>query len=84
MVGEFYMKKQSFNAAIGRFEGLLKTVPDYKQKERVLLALGIAYKKAGEHEKSEETLKSLLREYPSSPLAAEARKVLSSLQAVSK
>jgi outer membrane protein assembly factor BamD len=82
MVGEFYMKKDSYHAAIGRFEKLLETVPDYKQRDRVMLALGIAYKKAGEKDKSEETLKSLLQKYPSSPLTGEAKKELSSLQAV--
>lgn len=84
MVGKFYMKKESYHAAIGRFERLLKTVPDYKKKDMVLLALGIAYKKAGEKNKSEETLNRLLQKYPSSPLTAEAREELSSLQAVKK
>jgi outer membrane protein assembly factor BamD len=84
MVGNFYMKKDSYHAAISRFERLLKTVPDYKKKEMVLLALGIAYKKAGEKDKSEETLNHLLQKYPSSPLTAEAKKELSSLQAVKK
>jgi outer membrane protein assembly factor BamD len=84
MVGEFYMKKESYIAAIERFEKLLKTVPDYKNQEKVLLALGIAYKKAGQRDKSEETFKHLLEKYPNSPLTAEAKKELSSLQAVKK
>lgn len=84
MVGEFYLKKESYAAAIERFEKLLKTVPNYKKQETVLLALGIAYEKAGQKDKSEETLKHLLEKYPNSPLAAQAKKELSSLQAVKK
>lgn len=84
LVGEFYMKKGSFVAAIERFEGLLKNFPDYKKQEKVLLNLGISYKKAGQKEKSEEYLKTLLEKYPNSPLTADAKKELPSAKAVSK
>jgi len=84
LVGEFYMKKASYHAAIERFTKLLKTSPDYKKQEKVLISLGIAYKKTGQKEKSEDAFKRLLEQYPNSPLAAEAKKELSSLQAVKK
>lgn len=81
MVGEFYMKKESYNAAIERFSMILKNFPNYKRQEEVLLKLALAYRKTGQKEKSEETLKSILEKYPNGPLTSTARKELSSLQA---
>jgi outer membrane protein assembly factor BamD len=79
LVAEFYMKKGTYVAAIERYEGLLKTYPDYKKYERVLLSLGIAYKNAGQKDKSAEVLNRLVEKYPNSPVAAEAKKELVSL-----
>ena len=78
LVGEFYMKKDSYGAAIDRFEGLLKQFPDYKNEDKVLLALGISYKKAGQKDKADVMLNRLLEKYPSSPLVKAAQKELSS------
>jgi outer membrane protein assembly factor BamD len=76
LVGEFYMKKGSYNAAIERFEGLRKRFPDYKKEDKVLLSLGISYKKIGQNDKAEASLNNLLEKYPNSPLTKEARKEL--------
>ncbi|MEW6108594.1 MAG: outer membrane protein assembly factor BamD [Nitrospirota bacterium] len=84
LVGEFYLGKESYDAAIGRFEELLKRFPDYKKEANVLLNLGISYKKIGRKEKSEEYLKRLLEKYPDSPQISEAKKELSSLKADKK
>jgi outer membrane protein assembly factor BamD len=81
LVGEFYMKKDSYHAAIERFEGLLKNFPDYKKPEKVLWDLAFSYRKIGEKEKSAEYLSRLIEKYPASAFASDARKVLSSLQA---
>ncbi|MDA8083370.1 MAG: outer membrane protein assembly factor BamD [Nitrospiraceae bacterium] len=78
MVGEFYMKKGTYGAAVARFQSLLAAYPDYKKQEKVLLSLGLAYKKSGNRDKSAETLRLLVEKYPSSPLASEAKKVLAS------
>lgn len=80
LVGEFYMKKDSYRPAIERFEGLLKNFPDYKKPEKVLWDLAVSYKKIGEKEKSAEYLNRLIDNYPASAFAADARKELSSLQ----
>ena len=80
LVGEFYMKKESYAAAIERFEGLIKSYPAYKMREKVLLDLAISYKKSGQKEKSAEYLKNLIEKYPASPFTADAKKELSSLQ----
>jgi outer membrane protein assembly factor BamD len=84
MVSEYYIKKGSFNAAIGRLEGLIKSYPDYKKIERVLFDLGVSYKKIGKNEKAEENLKLLLEKYPNSPATKEAKKELSSIRPVKK
>ncbi len=84
MVADFYMKKNTYSAAIERLEGLLKTYPDYKKYERAMLSLGIAYKKAGQKEKSEEVLGRLVEKYPNSPAASEAKKELASLKSDKK
>ena len=80
LVGEFYMKNGSYNAAINRFETLLKKFPDYKKEENVLLDLGITYRKSGDTEKAESYLDRLIEKYPNSRLAADAKKELSSLK----
>jgi outer membrane protein assembly factor BamD len=80
LVAQFYMKKGSYTAAIGRYEGLLAKFPDYKKKEHVLLQLGTAYRKLGDTEKAEEYLSSLVEKFPTSPIARDARKELASLK----
>jgi len=79
LVGEFYMKRSSYRAAIGRFETLLQKVPDYKKMENVLLNLGICYKNVGEPDKAEMYLGRLIEQYPNSRLSADAQKELASL-----
>jgi outer membrane protein assembly factor BamD len=79
LVGDFYLKKQSYGAAIDRFETLMKKFPDYKKEDNVLLKLGIAYKGIGQKEKAESFLNRLLEKYPNSPLSKEAIKELASL-----
>jgi outer membrane protein assembly factor BamD len=84
MVGEFYMKKGNYQAAINRFEGILKSYPETPQGEKVLYELGVAYKKAGNRERSAEYLKQLLEKYPGGKYASRTKKELSSLDADKK
>ena len=62
-----------------RFEGLIKTYPDYKKPEKVLLNLGLAYKKTGMKDKATEALKKIVDKFPTLPEAADAKKELVSL-----
>lgn len=80
LVGKFYMNKGAYKAAIGRFEGLVRKYPKYKNMDTVLLDLGISYRKKGRSDKASEYFNRLLDEYPNSPLAARARKQISSLK----
>jgi|OpeIllAssembly_1097287.scaffolds.fasta_scaffold34874_3 outer membrane protein assembly factor BamD len=79
LVGDFYLKKKSYNAAINRFETVMQKFPEYKKEDTVLLKLGIAYRGVGQKEKAESFLNRLLEKYPNSPLAKEARNELASL-----
>ncbi|BCB95362.1 outer membrane protein assembly factor BamD [Dissulfurispira thermophila] len=76
MVGEFYYKKESYNAAINRLEGLLKQFPDYKRGDEALILLARAYKAANINDKAQETFNKLIEKYPSSRFASEAKKEL--------
>ncbi|OGW31256.1 MAG: hypothetical protein A2X59_08580 [Nitrospirae bacterium GWC2_42_7] len=76
IVGDFYLKNGSYNAAIMRFETLLQKFPDYNNEAKVLLSLGIAYKKDGKEEKAEELFERLIEKYPNVPFAADAKKEL--------
>jgi outer membrane protein assembly factor BamD len=80
MVGEFYFKKESYNAAIKRFEGLLTQYPDYKRKDEVLLYLGKAYNYLKNFDKAKEIFELLIERFPSSKSAIDAQKHLKSLK----
>jgi len=80
LVGEFYYKKGSYNAAIGRFEGLMKNYPDYKGEAYVLFYTGMSYKNLGQKGKASEYLSSLIEKYPNNNLVKNAKKELSDLK----
>jgi outer membrane protein assembly factor BamD len=79
IVGEFYLKKDSYGPAISRFESILKNYPGYKKQEYVLLKLATAYRKWGKKEKAEEYFRKLIEQFPATPQASAAKKELASL-----
>jgi outer membrane protein assembly factor BamD len=74
MVGEFYYKKESYNAAINRLEGLLKQFPEYKRGDEALILLARSYKAVKMDEKAREAFNKLIERYPTSKSAPEARR----------
>jgi outer membrane protein assembly factor BamD len=80
LVGKFYYKKGSYNAAIGRFEELLKKYPDYSRGADVLFYTGISYKKLGKKDRASEYLSRLIERYPDSRLVTDAKKELAKLK----
>lgn len=76
LVGEFYYKKGSYNAAIGRLEGLLKQFPEYKRADEVLFLIGRSYKALKIEDKAKEAFRILIEKYPSSRFVLEAKKEL--------
>lgn len=73
-VGEFYYKKESYQAAIPRLEGLLKQYPDYEGADRAWLLLGKSYKALGMIDKAREAFRIIIDRYPSSKYVKEARR----------
>lgn len=76
LVGEFYYKKGSFNAAINRFQDILKTYPDYQREAEVFFYIGMSYKNLGQKDKASEYLKRLVEKYPNNKFTADAKKEL--------
>jgi outer membrane protein assembly factor BamD len=74
LIGEYYYKKGSYNAAAGRLEGLLKQFPEYKRGDETLALLARAYKALKMDDKAKEAFKKLLEKYPSSKFAQEAKR----------
>jgi outer membrane protein assembly factor BamD len=79
LVGKFYYNKGSYNAAVGRFEGLLKKFPDYSGEPEVLFYAGDAYKTLKQKEKALEYLTRLIEKYPNNKLTKDAKKELAAL-----
>jgi len=73
-VGRFYLKNENYQAAIARFEEALKMFPGLRHTDELLYCLGVAYRDAGQKEKSRETFDRLVREFSDSTYAVEARK----------
>ncbi len=73
-VGEFYYKKESYQSAITRLEGLLRQFPDYKGNDKTLLLLGKSYKALKMTDKAREIFRTLIDQYPSSEFVKEAKK----------
>jgi len=80
LVGEFYYKKGSFNAAINRFQEILKTYPDYQREAEVLFYVGISYKNLGQKDKASEYLNRLVEKYPNNKFSADAKKELAKIK----
>ena len=77
-VGSFYYKKEAYEAAVGRFEGLLSDYPGSSVEIDTLFKLGRAYRELGDVEKARKALTRLISEYPSSRQARGARELLKS------
>lgn len=72
-VGRFYLRADSYKAAIGRFEEALKSFPDQARRDEVLYVLGRAYIESGQKSKGLEFFERLTREFPTSPFIHDAK-----------
>lgn len=75
-VGRFYYRTEKYVSAIGRLEGLLKNYPAAKGTDEALYLLGASYRETGETDKSKAALTRVVAEYPVSPFAKDAGKLL--------
>lgn len=74
MAGFFYQKtRKAYRSASLRYESVLKDFPDYKHTDEVLFRLGQALMFSGRRAEALPHLDRLLREYPDSEYAADAK-----------
>jgi outer membrane protein assembly factor BamD len=76
LIGNFYYKKKSFQAAIDRFTGLLEKFPSYRQKDKVYYWLGRSFMDARSPAEGRVWLDQVLNDYPRSKYAKPAKDLL--------
>lgn len=70
-VGLFYLKREKFKGATGRFQRVLDQYGDTGLEPKALFYLGETYAESGDEEKAQEMCQQVLKEYPDSLWAAE-------------
>jgi outer membrane protein assembly factor BamD len=65
-VGEFYIRFGLPTSAVTRFEGLLETFPEYRDKDKIYYHLGVAHNEAQQPAKALLWFDKLRREFPES------------------
>jgi outer membrane protein assembly factor BamD len=78
-VGNFYLKKEDYPAAVERFRIILTEYPDSAVSEKAFYHLGIAYSSNGKIDKAVEVLQDLLTRYPDSRYKEDAAELLATL-----
>jgi len=77
-VGSFYYKKGAYNAAIGRFKGMIQNYPDTSKVPESLYYIGLSYAGLGNTGLAINTLNDLIEKYPTLEISNEAKKRLAS------
>ncbi|HBH60621.1 MAG TPA: hypothetical protein DDX85_02525 [Nitrospiraceae bacterium] len=77
-VGNFYYKKGSYSAAIGRFKGMIQNYPDTSKVPEALYYTGLSYEKLGQRDEAINNLTALIEKYPSTELSVESKKLIDS------
>ncbi len=75
-IGNYYLKKDHYQAAINRLELALKNYPNYYYRDEAYYYLGQAYLKMGDKDKAKTTFNLLFEQFPGSEYLIEAQKVL--------
>lgn len=81
-VGEFYYKKQSWAASSNRFQALSDQYPLFSRADEALFRMGDAYERMGPRfkDRSGKAFSKVVREYPLSAFAEDAKKRLESME----
>ncbi len=79
-VGNFYFKKGSYNAAIGRFNGMLQNYPESTKVPDALYFAALSHESLGERDKAINNLTALINKFPAIELSIEAKKLIESLE----
>jgi len=82
-VGEFYFRKGSYAAAVNRLENLVNHYPLFSKADQALWHIAEAYDKLGSRyqDRVVAALQRIVRDYPLSPLADNARRRLQEMEA---
>lgn len=70
-IGRFYLRYGAPLAAVERFEFLLATYPQYKEKDKIIYHLGVSYEHSNRPEEARKAFERLRGEYPQSPFLQE-------------
>lgn len=76
IIGSFYWKKKSYQAATARFSALLEKFPSYRQKDKVYYWLGRSFMSARDPAEARVWLDQVLNEYPRGKYAKMAKTLL--------
>lgn len=75
-IGNFYYKQGKFEAALQRFEGILKMFPQRSDEDRILFFMGKSYIGLKRLDKAREVFMRILNEYPRSQYYKEAKSLI--------
>lgn len=67
LIGRFYLRYGASVAAAERFDYLLSTYPQYKQRDKIIYHLGVAYENSNKPEEARKAFERLRSEFPQSP-----------------
>jgi len=77
-IGQFYLQYKNYTGAINRFNTILKDYPYSIAKDRVIFALAQANFLSENKRRGAKFLQYLIKKYPESPYAAQAKALLAS------
>ncbi len=78
-IGNFYLHKEDYQAAIVRFNNVLSDYNGSSVAEKTLYHLGVAYSSSSKADKAKEILQNLLTVYPESKYKEDASQLLAKL-----
>ena len=78
-IGNFYLRKEDYQAAIVRFNNILTDYKDTDVVEKTTYHLGVAYSSSGKADKAIEVLQNLIAGYPGSRYKKGASQLLAKL-----
>lgn len=75
-VGQYYLKKEQYTAAISRLESALENYPNYYYRDEAYYYLGQAYSQTEQTDKAKEIFNQLFEQFPASEYLEEAQKFI--------
>jgi outer membrane protein assembly factor BamD len=80
IVARYYMKRGSYNAAVGRLNAIVEKYPDYVDRPGVFYDLGTALSGLGRKAEARLYYERVISEFPKSDYAAQARRRLDQMK----